>query len=87
MGMISRLVAKDAGLIHFEGQDLAKWNSRELSKTPGDPHADQQHFHETDGAGTGQLRPFPLLSGKASEGGPAESGGSAGLHGAGSDRG
>lgn len=32
MGMISRLVAKDAGLIHFEGQDLAKWNSRELSK-------------------------------------------------------
>ncbi len=27
--------------------------------------------------GTGQLRPFPLLSGKASEGGPAESGGSA----------
>ena len=32
MGMISRLVAKDAGLIHFEGQDLTKWNSRELSK-------------------------------------------------------
>ena len=32
MGMISRLVAKDAGLVQFEGKDLAKWNSRDLSK-------------------------------------------------------
>ena len=32
MGMISRLVAKDAGLVHFEGKDLAQWNSRDLSK-------------------------------------------------------
>lgn len=32
MGMISRLVAKDKGLISFNGKDLEKWNSRELSK-------------------------------------------------------
>ncbi len=32
MGMISRLVAHDSGMIHFEGQELQKWNSRELSK-------------------------------------------------------
>lgn len=32
MGMISRLIAKDAGVIHFEDKDLSKWKSRELSK-------------------------------------------------------
>ena len=32
MGMISRLVAKDAGAGAFEGKDLAQWNSRDLSK-------------------------------------------------------
>ena len=32
MGMISRLIAKDAGMIHFENKDLSKWNSRELAK-------------------------------------------------------
>ena len=32
MGMISRLVAKDAGIINFEGEDLAKWKSKELAK-------------------------------------------------------
>ncbi len=32
MGMISRLIAKDAGMIDFESKDLAKWKSRELSK-------------------------------------------------------
>lgn len=32
MGMISRLIAKDAGLIEFENQDLSKWKSKELSK-------------------------------------------------------
>ena len=32
MGMISRLIAKDAGVIDFEGQDLSKWKSRELAK-------------------------------------------------------
>ena len=32
MGMISRLVAKDQGLISFYGKDLEKWNSKELSK-------------------------------------------------------
>lgn len=32
MGMISRLIAKDAGAIHFKGDDLSKWKSKELAK-------------------------------------------------------
>ncbi|MDO4295884.1 MAG: ATP-binding cassette domain-containing protein [bacterium] len=32
MGMISRLVARDGGLIQFEGEDINKWKSKELSK-------------------------------------------------------
>ncbi len=32
MGMISRLIAKDAGVIHFEGEDLSRWKSKELAK-------------------------------------------------------
>ena len=32
MGMISRLIAKDSGLISFEDKDLTKWKSRELAK-------------------------------------------------------
>ena len=32
MGMISRLVARDEGLIEFEGKDLKHWKSRELAK-------------------------------------------------------
>ena len=32
MGMISRLIAKDSGVIDFETKDLAKWNSKELAK-------------------------------------------------------
>jgi iron complex transport system ATP-binding protein len=32
MGMISRLIAKDAGVVEFEGRDLSAWNSKELSK-------------------------------------------------------
>ena len=32
MGMISRLIAKDSGMINFEDKDLAKWNSKELAK-------------------------------------------------------
>ena len=32
MGMISRLIAQDSGLIHFEGKEMGKWKSRELSK-------------------------------------------------------
>lgn len=32
MGMISRLVAKDAGLVDFEGKDITQWKSRELAK-------------------------------------------------------
>ena len=32
MGMISRLIAKDSGMIHFENKDLEKWKSKELAK-------------------------------------------------------
>ena len=32
MGMISRLIAQDSGLVDFEGKDLTKWKSKELAK-------------------------------------------------------
>lgn len=32
MGIISRLVARDSGLVDLEGRDVAKWKSKELSK-------------------------------------------------------
>ena len=31
-GMISRLIARDAGVIRFEGEDLSKWKSKELAR-------------------------------------------------------
>jgi iron complex transport system ATP-binding protein len=32
MGMLTRLIARDSGVLHFEGKDLAEWKSKELSK-------------------------------------------------------
>ena len=32
MGMISRLIAKDAGIIEFESKDLSQWKNKELAK-------------------------------------------------------
>ena len=32
MGIISRLIARDSGLVEFDGNDIAKWKSRGLSK-------------------------------------------------------
>ena len=32
MGIISRLIVRDTGLVNFEGKDVAKWKSKELSK-------------------------------------------------------
>lgn len=32
MGMISRLIAKDSGIISFEEKDLSKWKSKDLAK-------------------------------------------------------
>ena len=32
MGIISRLIARDSGLVEFEGEDIGKWKSKELSK-------------------------------------------------------
>ena len=32
MGIISRLISRDSGLVDFGGTDIAKWKSRELSQ-------------------------------------------------------
>lgn len=32
MGMISRLISKDSGVINFEDKDLSEWKSKELAK-------------------------------------------------------
>jgi len=32
MGIISRLIARDGGAVDFEGRDISKWKSKELSK-------------------------------------------------------
>lgn len=32
MGMISRLIAHDEGMVDFEGKDIGRWKSKELSK-------------------------------------------------------
>lgn len=32
MGIISRLIAKDNGMVDFDGQDISRWKSKELSK-------------------------------------------------------
>ncbi len=32
MGMISRLIARDSGIVDFEGRDISKWKSRDLAK-------------------------------------------------------
>ncbi len=32
MGMISRLIAHDSGIVDFRGRDIGKWKSKELSK-------------------------------------------------------
>lgn len=32
MGMISRLIASDAGIVDFEGKDIGRWKSKELAK-------------------------------------------------------
>lgn len=32
MGMISRLIANDAGIIEFQGKSMHDWKSKELAK-------------------------------------------------------
>ena len=32
MGMLSRLIARDSGLVDFAGRDIAQWTSKELAK-------------------------------------------------------
>ena len=40
MGIISRLIARDSGLVDFEGTDIGRWKSKELSKRL-DPYPEQ----------------------------------------------
>lgn len=60
MGMISRLVAKDAGPLHFEGKDLAQWNSRDLSKRLAILTQSNNIQMKLTVRELGQLWPFPL---------------------------
>lgn len=32
MGIISRLIARDSGIVQFQGEDISKWKSKELAK-------------------------------------------------------
>lgn len=32
LNILSRLIARDSGLVDFEGQDIARWKSKELAK-------------------------------------------------------
>ena len=32
MGILSRLIARDSGLVNFDGTDISRWKSKELSK-------------------------------------------------------
>ena len=32
MGILSRLIARDSGLVQFAGKDISQWKSKELSK-------------------------------------------------------
>ena len=32
MGMISRLIARDSGMVEFKGKDISKWQDKELAK-------------------------------------------------------
>ena len=52
MGMISRLIARDGGLVEFEGQDL---------EAPCDFNAEQSHSDEADGGRVGGVWKIPLL--------------------------
>lgn len=61
MGMISRLIARDGGLVEFEGQDIGKWKSKELSKRLAIFNAEQPHSDEADGGRVGGVWKIPLL--------------------------
>ena len=32
LNILSRLIARDSGLVDFEGQDISRWKSKELAK-------------------------------------------------------
>ena len=59
LNIISRLIARDSGLVDFDGRDIGKWKSKELAKRLAHPHPEQQHTDEAHGSGAGDLRPLP----------------------------
>ena len=61
MGIISRLIAKDSGLVSFDGTELEKWKSKELSKRLAIFNSKQQHTNEINRSGIGSLWTFSLL--------------------------
>ena len=71
MGIISRLIARDSGVVQFLGEDISKWNEKQMQKFRGeackascDPHADEQHSDEADGARACGVRPLPVFVGE-----------------------
>ncbi len=61
LNIISRLIARDSGLVEFEGQDISRWKSKELAKRLAILTQIQQHSDEADGAGAGQAWAVPLF--------------------------
>lgn len=66
MGMISRLIARDEGLIEFEEKELSKWKSKELAKRLA--ILTQQCTDEAYCKRAGLLRPVPLFRQPPAEG-------------------
>ena len=58
MGILSRLIAKDSGQVDFEGSEISKWKSKELSKHLAILSTEQQYSDETDGRGTCSIWTF-----------------------------
>ena len=61
MGIISRLIARDSGLVEFDGNDIAKWKSRELSKRLAILTQSNNIQMKLTVREAGSLRPFPVL--------------------------
>ena len=68
MGIISRLIAQDGGTVDFEGADIGKWKSRELSKRL----AILTQTNNIQMKLTGDLWPFSIFRGKDYGGGSGD---------------
>ena len=61
MGMISRLLQRDSGLIEFEGKDIKGWRSRELSRRLANPDPEQPDPDEAYRRRAGGIWAFSLF--------------------------